>query len=137
MANDAPPLAAVLCEDLARGYRAPDQIARARHCTEHDVHLVRRLFGHDRATLARAAALLRMPPPEPAPAPPPQRTNPDADPALLADIADAAARVAQAKADRNAAIVAARASGHHIRAIAAAAHLAFSSVRHVIERGES
>ena len=136
MSTNDVPLAAVLCDDLARGYRPPHEIARLRCCTERDVRTIRRLFGHDRATLARAAQLLRMPPPEPAPAPRPQRTSPDADPALLADIANAAARVAQAKADRDAAIVAARASGHHIRAIAAAAHRAFSSVRHVIERGE-
>ena len=128
------PLAAVLCVDLARGYRPAHEIARLRRCDETDVHLVRRLFGHDRATLARAAQLLRMPPPEPAPAPRPQRTSPDADPALLADIADAVARAAQAKADRDAAIDAARQGGWPLRDIAAAAGLRASTVHGIVHR---
>lgn len=102
-------LAAAICDDLARGYRPSVSIARANHCRPCDVDTVRHLFGDDRATLLRAAALLREPEPKPKPEPKqePKQCRPretDADPALLADVRDSTDRIDQAKTDRNAAL---------------------------------
>ena len=41
MTNTALPLAAVLCEDLARGYRPPHEIARLRRCDRPATHTLR------------------------------------------------------------------------------------------------
>ena len=107
------PLAAVLCVDLARGYRTPVEIARINRCTEHDVQLVRRLFGPSRETLLRAARLLTSEP-EPEPVEPVEPSGP------LADCQAAHAAVAAALEARDRALQVAHDEGHTLRDIATA-----------------
>ena len=109
MANTAP-LAAVLCVDLARGYRSPNEIARINRCTEHDVQLVRRLFGPSRETLLRVARLLTD-------GSEPEPTEPSGP---LADCQAAHAAVAAALEARDRAVQVAHDEGHTLRDIAAA-----------------
>ena len=106
------PLAAVLCVDLARGYRSPNEIARINRCTEHEVYVIRRLFGPGRTELLRAARLLTSEPePEPEPIEP---SGP------LADCQAAHATVAAALEARDRALQVAHDEGHTLRDIATA-----------------
>ena len=109
MANDVP-LAAVLCVDLARGYRTPVEIARINRCSVLAVHEVYRLFGPSRETLLRAARLLTSEP-EPEPVEP---SGP------LADCQAAHAAVAAALEARDRALQVAHDEGHTLRDIATA-----------------
>ena len=110
MSTNDVPLAAVLCVDLARGYRTPVEIARINRCTEHEVYVIRRLFGPSRETLLRAARLLTDGS-EPEPVEP---SGP------LADCQAAHAAVAAALEARDRALQVAHDEGHTRRDIAAA-----------------
>lgn len=104
------PLAAVLCVDLARGYRSPNEIARINRCTEHEVYVIRRLFGPSRETLLRAARLLTD-------GSEPEPTEPSGS---LADCQAAHAAVAAALEARDRALQVAHDEGHTLRDIATA-----------------